>query len=147
MKRLACWTSILLCSCISEKNISQDAWNNSPTADYRISLGRGGGFTGGEQGCDLWPQGRVRTWRKRGQGRTDSLWSSAIDPRAVVQLRRELDTLGALDRLIRKPGNMSYRVHLISPDTTHYWTWAEEGLLTDWYRRAQALCQRRDSTN
>ena len=68
-------------------------------------------------------------------------------PRAVDQLRRQLDALGVLDHPIREPGNMSYRVRLISPDATHYWTWTEEGVLTEWYRRAETLCQRRDDTN
>ena len=146
MKRLTCWTGILLCSCIGAKD-GQDGRDRNLPANYRISLGRGGGITGGEQGCDLWPQGRVRAWRKLGPGRIDSLWSSAIAPRAVDQLRRELDALDVLDYPIREPGNMSYRVRLISPDATHYWTWTEEGVLTEWYRRAEALCQRRDVTN
>ena len=146
MKRLTCWTGILLCSCIGAKD-GQDGRDRNLPANYRISLGRGGGITGGEQGCDLWPQGRVRAWRKLGPGRIDSLWSSAIAPRAVDQLRRELDALGVLAHPIREPGNMSYRVRLISPDATHYWTWTKEGVLAEWYRRAEALCQRRDDIN
>lgn len=146
MKRLTCWIGVLLCSCIGAKD-GQDGRDRNLPANYRISLGRGGGITGGEQGCDLWPQGRVRAWRKLGPGRIDSLWSSAIAPRAVDQLRRELDALGVLAHPIREPGNMSYRVRLISPEATHYWTWTEEGVLTEWYRRAEALCQPRDDTN
>lgn len=141
LQRLACWTSLLLCSCIGAKNMDEDTGNQNHPADYRISLARGGGFTGGERGCDLSPQGRARVWRKHGPvDAADSLWSSVVDPRTVDQLHRELVSFPTLIA----PGNLSYRVHLISPDTTQYWTWTEEGSLTDWYRRAQALCPQRE---
>ncbi|NKB65452.1 MAG: hypothetical protein GKR89_00185 [Candidatus Latescibacteria bacterium] len=141
--RLVCWASLLLCSCMGTKDMDPEAQAQNHPTDYRLSLARGGGFSGGERGCDLWPQGRARVWRKRGPtSPADSLQSSAVAPSAVDQLYRELVALPP----VIAPGNLSYRVRLISPDTTQYWTWTEEGPLTDWYRRAQALCPRREET-
>jgi hypothetical protein len=120
-----------------------------PTEDpvFRITLEKGGGFTGLYSGYTLHSDGRLERWHQRSGGLVEIAWSQAVARDRIRALGQRLPTAGGTwttDRV----GNMTSRVHLTIGDSVTTWSWPGAGAPTEapadfvsWHTEALALCR------
>ena len=113
---------------------------------FRITLERGGGFTGLYTGYDLHSGGRIERWEQLPGGVVEVEWSDSVAAARVRALGRRLREAGA-DWQSEREGNMTSRVILVVGDSTSTWAWEGTGdppaprAFADWYRDTRELCR------
>lgn len=113
---------------------------------FRITLERGGGFTGLYTGYHLHSAGRIERWEQLPGGIVEVEWSDSVAATRVRELGRRLRQAGA-DWQSEREGNMTSRVILVEGDSTSTWAWEGTGdppatrAFADWYRDARELCR------
>jgi len=95
----------------------------APPADFRITLSRGGGFTGMTTGCHLQSDGTLTAWRWPLAKAEQIDWSHK-HPTDVVRRWAE-DLEGAVRGWeCAETGNMTTRLEFAKNDSVWTWTWA-----------------------
>lgn len=97
--------------------------------DFRVTLAKGGGFTGLWQGQTLLGTGAV--WRWSGFGAASDSTLVGVLPRAVVDsVWADVLATGLLDREVRGSGNLSARISISGAGRSAELSWAS-GLSLD----------------
>lgn len=112
---------------------------------FTLTLSSGGGFAGLYQGCTLTSQGEVKAWQKRTGAPESITWTIQEKPDSIFAFAEALEPYLALD--LKETGNMTMRIQLELPDTTHQWSISGSGPSAEapepfrtWYVRAAAYC-------
>jgi hypothetical protein len=95
--------------------------------DWTITVGSGGGFTGGSSGYTIEGSGKVRSWRTTSATAEKQMRDMpALEAHDAATLKSYLDAIHFDTITSRRPGNMTLFVELKQPNTTHRVNWSNE---------------------
>lgn len=125
---------------------SQVLAEGKAASPFTLTLSSGGGFAGLYQGCTLTSQGEVKGWQKRAGAPEAITWAVQVRPDSIAAFARELEAYLRVE--LQDAGNMTTRILLKLPDTTHQWSISGSGSSAEapepfrtWYARAEAYCR------
>jgi len=114
----------------------------SKTRPFKISLSRGGGFTGLKSGYTLFSEGRINHWKQLNRVKDTVYSSQQIDSSKIIWFQEELERTGIFGKTYSGTGNITSYLKYETNDTTYLWSWQGAGIsgnipneLIDWYEK------------
>lgn len=97
--------------------------------DFRLLIGKGGGFTGQWRGFTVHPDGEIWAWSGLGIP-ADSTHTGTLSRAELDSVWSDVLSSGLLDRVTEGAGNLSARIEVSGGPNTRTLTWAS-GLRSD----------------